>query len=84
MVSKLSRNPWKNGPGTQQKMMLKNRCQQIKKYSKNDLEMVPKELVFIRGFASGGAFGGSNRFCDQKVGPQRSQSAPKARKMTQK
>jgi hypothetical protein len=29
-----------------------------------------------------GAFGGPNRFCDEKVGPQRSQSAPKNDKWT--
>ena len=75
-----SQNPWKIGPGTQQKTKLKNRAPKIEKYSKNDPEMVPKEWLFIRGFASGGAFGGSNRFCDEKVGPQRSQSAPKNEK----
>ena len=80
MVSKWSPNPWKIGPRTQQKTMLKNRAPKIEKYSKNDFEMVPQEWFFIRGFASGGAFGGSNRFCNEKVGPLRSQSAPKNEK----
>ena len=36
------------------------------------------------GNAYWGAFGGPNRFCDEKVGPQRCQSAPKARKISKK
>ena len=84
MVSKWSQHPWKIGPGTQQKTMLKNRAPKIKKYSKNDFKIKPKEWLYFGGFASCGAFGGSNRFCDQKVGPQRSQSALKDRKMSQK
>ena len=36
------------------------------------------------GNAYWGAFGGPNRFRGEKVGPQRCQSAPKARKMSQK
>jgi hypothetical protein len=32
----------KNGPETQQKTMLKNRCQKIKQYFKNDSQIDPK------------------------------------------
>ena len=38
----------------------------------------------MRGFwekSHWGAFGGPNRFCDERVGPQRSQSAPKNEKL---
>ena len=80
MVSTWSQNPWKFGPETQQKTMLKNGATKIKKCSKNDLKIEPKEWLYIKGFASCGAFGGSNRFCDQEMGPQRSQSAPKTEK----
>ena len=44
---------------------------------------VPKSDRILGGFASWGAFGGPNRFCDEKIGPQRSQSAPKDRNMSQ-
>ena len=80
MVSKWSQNPWKIGPGTQQKTKLKNRAPKIEKYSKNDSKMAPKKWGHFGGNAYWGAFGGPNRFCDEKVGPQRSQSAPKNEK----
>ena len=57
--------------------MLKNRAPKIKKYYKNDSQMGPKEWLYFGGNAYWGAFGGPNRFCDEKIGPQRSQSAPK-------
>ena len=62
--------------------MLKNRAQKKrkKKKQKNESNLRPEKWLYIRGFASGGAFGGPNRFCDEKVGPQRSQSAPKNEK----
>ena len=84
MVSKWSQNPWKIGPGTQQKTKLKNRASKIKKYSKNDPKMDPKKWRHFGGNPSWRTFGGPNRFCDQKVGPQCCQSAPKTRKMSQK
>ena len=79
IVSKWSQNPWEIGPGTQQKTMLKSRAPKIKKYSKHDSKMEPKERIYFGGNANLGAFGGPNRFCDEKVGSQRCQSAPKAR-----
>ena len=39
--------------------------------------MAPNKLRDFGGNAYWAAFGGPNRFCDEKVGPQRSQSAPK-------
>ena len=64
--------------------MLKNRAQKIQKITKKYCKMAPKNCGDFRGNAYWGAFGGPNRFCDQKVGPQRCQSAPKARKISQK
>ena len=84
IVSKWSQSPGKIGPGTQQKTMLKNRVPKIKKYSKNDSKMAPKKWGDFGGNAYWDAFGGPSRFCDEKVGPQRCQRAPKARKMSQK
>ena len=84
IVSRWCKNPLKIEPGTQQKTMLKNRGPKIKKYSKSDSKMGPKEWIYFGGNAYWGAFGGPNRFCDEKVGPQRCQSAPKARKISQK
>ena len=84
MVSKWSQNLWNIVPGTHKTTMLKNRTPQIEKYSKCDLKMDPKEWIYFGGNASWGAFGGTNRFCDEKVGSQRSQSALKDRKMSQK
>ena len=86
-MSKWTQNPWKVGPGSQQKTMLKNRAQKTEKKSKNDSKMDPKKWGDFRGNASWGAVGGPNRFCDEKVGPRRSQSAPKNEtwaKMTEK
>ena len=80
-VSKWNQNPWKFGPRTQQKTMLQNRAPKIKKNSKNDFKIGPKEWLYFGGDSSWSTFGGSSRFCDQKVGPQRCQSAPKARKI---
>ena len=80
IVSKWSQNPWEIGPRTQQKTMLKNRATKIQKNSEDDLKIGPKEWLYIKGFASGGAFGGSNRFCDQKVGP----NAPQMRSRIEK
>ena len=45
---------------------------------------VPESDSFLLGFAYWGAFGGPNRFCDEKVGPQRSQTAPQDRKASHK
>ena len=81
VVSKYNKHPWKIGPGTQQKTMLKNRSQKIKKYSKNNSQMAPKKWQYFGGGAARIASGGPNRFCDQKVGPQRTQSAPNDRKI---
>ena len=82
IVPEWSQNPWKIGPWTQQKTKLKNRAPKIEKYSKNDSKMGPKKRLYFGGNAYWGAFGGPNRFCDEKVGPQRSQSAPKNDKWT--
>ena len=65
-VSKWSQNPLKINPGPQQRTALKNRAQQIEKISKNDSQMDPQKWLYFGGFASCGAFGDSNRFCDQK------------------
>ena len=83
-MSKSSQNPWKIVPRTQQKTMLKNRTHKTEKITKNDLKMAPKKWRNFGGNPYWGAFGGPNRFCDEKVGPQRCQSPPKARKMSQK
>ena len=82
IVSKWSQHPWKIGLRIQQKTKLKNRASKIEKYSKHDSKMAPKKWPDFGGNAYGGAFGGPNRFCDEKVGPQRSQSAPKNKKWT--
>ena len=42
--------------------------------------MAPKKWRYFGGFAYWSAFSGPNRFCDEKVSPQRSQSAPKNEK----
>ena len=80
MVSKRSQNPWKIGFRTQQKTMLKNRAQ--KKNHKIWPQNGSKKVRVFWGKSHWGAFGGPNRFCDEKVGPQRSQSAPKNDKWT--
>ena len=72
----------KNRSRKSTKTKLKNRAPKIKKYSKNDLQVGPKEWLYFGGNAYWGAFGGPNRFCDEKVGPQPCQSAPKARKIS--
>ena len=77
ILSKWSQNPWKIGPRTQQKTKLKNRAQKTEKFLKNHSKMAPKKCRNFGGNAHWDAFGGPNRFCDEKVGPQRSQSAPK-------
>ena len=79
-VLKWSQNPWNIEPGTQQKTMLKNRAKKNEKITKNDFNMGPKKLIYFGGNAYWAAFGGPNRFCNEKVGPQRSQSAPKNEK----
>ena len=84
MVPKWSQNPWKIGPGTQQKTKLKNRWQQIKKYSKNDPQFGPKRWLYFGGGASWGTFGRPNRFWASNVAPQGSQSASNDRKINQK
>ena len=80
-MSKWSQHPWKIGLRTQQKTMLKNRAQKTEKIRKNDAKMAPKKWHLFGGNPYWGAFGGPNRFCDEKVGPQRSQSAPKNEKL---
>jgi len=62
--------------------MLKNRAHKTEKITKNDSKMAPKKCHLFGGNAYWGAFGGPNRFCDEKIGPQRSQSAPKNDKWT--
>ena len=51
IVPEWSQNPWKIGPGTQQKTKLKNRAPQIEKYSKNDSKMAPKKWGHFGGNA---------------------------------
>ena len=67
-----------------QKRCLKTELKKKPKITKNDSKMAPKKWPDFGGNAYWGAFGGPNRFCDEKVGPQRCQSAPKARKISQK
>ena len=45
------------------------------------LQSTPKKWRQFGGNAYWVAFGGPNRFCNEKVGPQRSQSAPKNEKL---
>ena len=66
--------------------MLKNRAQKTEKSQKLTPKWLHKNKFILRK-SHWGAFGGPNRFCDEKVGPQRSQSAPKNEqlaKMTEK
>ena len=62
--------------------MLKNRAHKTKIISQNDSNMDAKRWLFIWGNASWRTCGGPNRSGDEKVGPQRSQSAPKNEKWT--
>ena len=64
--------------------MLKNKAQQTEKNSKNDSQMNLQKGQNFGGNASWGAFGGPNRFCDEKVGSQRSQRVLKDGEMSQK
>ena len=57
--------------------MLENKAQQTEQILKNDPKMAPTNWRIFWGNVYWGAFGGPTRFCDEKIGPQRSQSAPK-------
>ena len=80
MNPKSMKNRFQNSTKTK----LKNRHSKIKKYSKNNSKMDPKKWPDFGGNPSWRTCGGPHRFCDRKVGPQRCQSAPKARKVSQK
>ena len=64
-----------------QKRCLKTEVKKPRKITKDDSKTNPKKWRDFGGNAYWGAFGGPNRFCDEKVGPQRSQSAPKNEKL---
>ena len=64
--------------------MLKNRAKKTKKILKNDSQMGAQKWHNFGGNSFWRTFGGPNRFCDQKINPQRSQSASNDRKMNQK
>ena len=84
MVSKWSQHPWKIGPWTQQKTKLKNRASKIKKYSKHDSQWVSESEGILGEMPLGALLVAQTDFCDQNVGPQRSQSAPNDREMNEK
>ena len=67
-------------PGAQQKTMLKNIAQQIKKYPKNNSQIDPKKWGYFGSGASLDTFGGRTRFGALKMGP----GAPKVLQMFEK
>ena len=67
-------------PELNKKRRLKTEPQKSKNTPKMTPKWVPKSDTILVFFGYWGAFGGPNRFCDEKVGPQRSQSAPKNEK----
>ena len=68
--------------------LIKNDAQKQSPKNETILQTSPQNwtqrVTLFWGFCLLWRSGGSNRFCDQKVAPQRSQSAPKDRKMSQK
>ena len=58
------------------KQCLKTELKKTNKSQKLTQEWL-KKLSLFWGKSHRGAFGGPNRFCDGKIGPQRYQSAPK-------
>ena len=72
-VVEMSQNPWKIGPGTQQKTMLKNRAQKTRKISKNDSQISLQRWGDIKGKPSGAPLVAQTAFVIRKWAP----NAPK-------
>ena len=67
----------KSAPEVNKKRCLKTELKKTKKTQKYIPTWLQKTDSYFGGNSSWGAFGGPNRFCDEKVGSQRSQSALK-------